>query len=179
MESPLEIQSGLLARNTAMNLVGQVIPLLVGLATIPYVVRGLGADGFGILSIAWVLLGYFSLFDLGLGRATIKFVAEVLFGREFFPSVAPLTGLLAGVAFFAVALVLVLFFQNQMRRPGLVLVTIGIVPLVSIPFYLILVPSCGLSGAALVTQTLLTQRYALCFSRIFTEKAAWSSAMSS
>ena len=41
-------------------------------------VRGLGNDGFGILSIAWVLLGYFSLFDLGLGRATTKFVAECL-----------------------------------------------------------------------------------------------------
>lgn len=74
----VEIHGGLLARNTVLNLVGQVIPLLVGLATIPYVVRGLGSEGFGILSIAWVLLGYFSLFDLGLGRATTKFVAEAL-----------------------------------------------------------------------------------------------------
>lgn len=76
-DSP-EIRGGLLARNTALNLVGQVIPLLVGLATIPYVVRGLGTEGFGILSLAWLLLGYFSLFDLGLGRATTKFVAECL-----------------------------------------------------------------------------------------------------
>jgi O-antigen/teichoic acid export membrane protein len=78
MADPLEIHGGLLARNTALNLVGHVIPLIVGLATIPYVVRELGNDGFGILSIAWVLLGYFSLFDLGLGRATTKFVAECL-----------------------------------------------------------------------------------------------------
>jgi len=78
MTTGLEIHGTLLARNTVMNLVGNVIPLLVGLATIPYVARGLGADGFGILSIAWVLLGYFSLFDLGLGRATTKFVADAL-----------------------------------------------------------------------------------------------------
>jgi O-antigen/teichoic acid export membrane protein len=78
MERPLEIHGGLLARNTALNLMGQALPLLVGLATIPYVVRGLGTESFGILSIAWVLLGYFSLFDLGLGRATTKFVAEYL-----------------------------------------------------------------------------------------------------
>lgn len=78
MAEPLEIHGGMLARNTALNLVGHVIPLVVGLATIPYVVRGLGNEGFGILSIAWVLLGYFSLFDLGLGRATTKFVAEAL-----------------------------------------------------------------------------------------------------
>jgi hypothetical protein len=68
MGNTLEIRGGLLARNTAINLGGYVIPLLVGLATIPYVVRGLGSAGFGILSIAWVLLGYLSFFDLGLGR---------------------------------------------------------------------------------------------------------------
>ena len=78
MGNPLEIRSGLLARNTALNLGGHVIPILVGLVTIPYVVRGLGSAGFGILSIAWVLLGYLGLFDMGLGRATTKFVAECL-----------------------------------------------------------------------------------------------------
>jgi O-antigen/teichoic acid export membrane protein len=78
MAEPLQVHGGLLARNTALNLVGHAIPLLVGLASIPYVVRHLGNEGFGILSIAWVLLGYFSLFDLGLGRATTKFVAECL-----------------------------------------------------------------------------------------------------
>src|SRR5262245_53657247 len=36
----------------------------------------MGPERFGILSLAWVLVGYFSLFDLGLGRATTKFVAE-------------------------------------------------------------------------------------------------------
>src|SRR5690348_9840962 len=78
MIKPLEIRGGLLARNTALNLGGHVIPLIVGLATIPYVVRGLGSAGFGVLSIAWVLLGYLGFFDLGLGRATTKFVAECL-----------------------------------------------------------------------------------------------------
>ncbi|HEV2348442.1 MAG TPA: flippase [Terriglobia bacterium] len=78
MSDPLEIRSGLVVRNAALNLGGHVIPLVIGLVTIPYVVRGLGSAGFGILSIAWVLLGYLGLFDLGLGRATTKFVAECL-----------------------------------------------------------------------------------------------------
>lgn len=72
------IRGALVVRNTALNFAGYIIPLLVGLATIPYVIRGLGKEGFGVLSIAWVLLGYFGLFDLGLGRATTKFVAECL-----------------------------------------------------------------------------------------------------
>src|SRR5689334_19153014 len=71
----------LLARNTLLNLVGQAIPFLVGVVTIPYVVHGIGTERFGILSLAWVLLGYFSLFDLGLGRATTKFISESL-GRN-------------------------------------------------------------------------------------------------
>ncbi len=77
-ESRAEVNGVVLAGNAALNLVGQVIPLLVGLVTIPYIVRGLGIEAFGVLSIGWVLLGYFGLFDLGLGRATTKFVAGCL-----------------------------------------------------------------------------------------------------
>jgi len=52
--------------------------MLAGFLTVPYIVRGLGANAYGILSIAWMVLGYFSIFDLGLSRATVKFVAESL-----------------------------------------------------------------------------------------------------
>ncbi len=68
----------LLARSATLNLLGEGLPLVAGLVCMPYVVRGLGPEAFGLLSIAWVLLGYFSMFDLGLGRATIKYVAEHL-----------------------------------------------------------------------------------------------------
>jgi O-antigen/teichoic acid export membrane protein len=68
----------LIAKNSIFNLVGQILPMLAGLLTIPYIVRGLGTAQYGILSIATMLLGYFSIFDLGLSRATVKFVAENL-----------------------------------------------------------------------------------------------------
>ena len=44
----------------------------------PFIVRGLGTERFGLLALAWVVLGYFTIFDLGLGRATTKYVAEAL-----------------------------------------------------------------------------------------------------
>ena len=44
----------------------------------PFIVRGLGTERFGLLTLAWVVLGYFTIFDLGLGRATTKYVAEAL-----------------------------------------------------------------------------------------------------
>ena len=68
----------LLARNTAINLAGRVAPLLVAVAAMPYVIRHLGPDRFGLLSLAWIVVGYFALFDLGIGPATTKFVAEYL-----------------------------------------------------------------------------------------------------
>jgi len=83
MSHPIEAARGLLARNTVLNLAGQVIPLLAALATIPYVVRSLGPERFGILAIAWLVLGYFALLDFGLGRAATKFIAECLARRDF------------------------------------------------------------------------------------------------
>jgi O-antigen/teichoic acid export membrane protein len=77
-ESKVEISGNLLARNTMLNFGGRVASLLVGVVTIPFIIQGLGTERFGLLSLAWVVLGYFTIFDLGLGRATTKFVAEVL-----------------------------------------------------------------------------------------------------
>jgi len=76
--SASNITGDLLARNTLLNFIGQILPLLVGIVTMPFVIRGLGTDHFGLLSLAWVVLGYFAIFDMGLGRATTKFVAEAL-----------------------------------------------------------------------------------------------------
>jgi O-antigen/teichoic acid export membrane protein len=81
MSQAVKIHGALLVKNTTFNFVGQLIPALVAIVTIPYIIHGLGIERFGILSLVWVVQGYFSLFDLGLGRATTKFSAEVL-GRN-------------------------------------------------------------------------------------------------
>jgi O-antigen/teichoic acid export membrane protein len=80
----LRLTSGrLLVRNTVLNLVGQGAPLVVALFAIPVLIKGLGTERFGVLTLAWMLIGYFSLFDLGLGRALTKLVADRLgAGRE-------------------------------------------------------------------------------------------------
>ncbi len=76
------ISSRLLARNSIYNVLGQASPLLVALLVLPFIVRGLGSERFGIFSLAWVILGYFGVFDLGLGRATTKYAAEALAKRR-------------------------------------------------------------------------------------------------
>ncbi len=77
----------LLARSTVWNLLGQILPMVVGLFAVPPLIRGLGVERFSLLSLAWVLIGYFSLFDLGLGRATTKLIADKLAANE--PSAVP------------------------------------------------------------------------------------------
>lgn len=70
----------LLVRNTVWNLVGQIAPMGVALFAIPMLIRHIGTDRFGILTLAWMVVGYFSLFDLGLGRAMTNLVAQRLGG---------------------------------------------------------------------------------------------------
>jgi O-antigen/teichoic acid export membrane protein len=65
-----------LRRNLACNLVGESIPALAALAAIPILVHRLGAERFGVLTLAWMLAGYFGLFDFGLGRALNQAMAR-------------------------------------------------------------------------------------------------------
>ena len=66
------------ASGAAWNLVGQVLPLLVAVACIPLLIREIGLERFGFIALAWVLVGYASLLDLGIGRALVRTVSARL-----------------------------------------------------------------------------------------------------
>jgi O-antigen/teichoic acid export membrane protein len=65
-----------LVRNAGWNLFGSVAPLLAAVIAIPELIAAMGAARFGMLTLAWVIVGYFSFFDFGLGRALTHLVAE-------------------------------------------------------------------------------------------------------
>jgi O-antigen/teichoic acid export membrane protein len=71
-----------LARGAAWNQLGQVLPVLAALLLVPRLIIALGVDRFGILSLAWMLIGYFTLFDLGVSGALTRLVAERLATRR-------------------------------------------------------------------------------------------------
>ncbi len=64
-----------LRRNTLWNLTGTGLPFLLGAVTIPYLIKKTGVEAFGVLTLVWALIGYFSLFDFGFGRALTQQVA--------------------------------------------------------------------------------------------------------
>jgi len=71
-----------IVKSSVWNLVGGSVPLIVGFLSIPFAIKGLGKEGFGILTIAWVVLGYFGMFDLGFAQATTKYCSQYLAKKE-------------------------------------------------------------------------------------------------
>ncbi len=66
------------AHGALLNLAGHGAPLAAALFAVPALIEALGTERFGFLALAWALVGYVSLFDLGLGRALTRVVAERL-----------------------------------------------------------------------------------------------------
>jgi len=66
-----------LLRSAAWSLLGTVVPMVAALAAVPWLMRYLGQERLGVLSLVWVVVGYFSFLDMGLGRAVTVAVAAL------------------------------------------------------------------------------------------------------
>jgi len=56
-------------KNSIYNFIGLSLPMTVAFFCIPKLIIQLGDARFGILSLIWVVVSYFNMFDLGLGRS--------------------------------------------------------------------------------------------------------------
>src|SRR5687767_1741438 len=88
------------AHNTLLNFLGLAVPLALAFFVLPVAAQQLGPARFGLLGLAWAVTEYLILFDLGLGRAIVRFVADALQQRgdqlAAIGSVATASQLLAG-----------------------------------------------------------------------------------
>jgi len=66
-----------LGRATLANILGMAAPVLVQLGTVPFYLHAIGVDRYGVMAVAWLLLGYFNIFDFGFGRAITRRIASL------------------------------------------------------------------------------------------------------
>jgi O-antigen/teichoic acid export membrane protein len=85
-------------RHTTYNVVGAAIPLLGTFITVPIYLQAIGEERYAVLIILWTLLGYFGLFDLGLGRAVTNRIASLKHGNVLEREEVFWTALLINVA---------------------------------------------------------------------------------
>ena len=63
-------------RNTGWNFIARAIHIPVSIGLIPFIIGRVGAECYGVWVALFALVDYVSLLDLGMGAATIKYVAE-------------------------------------------------------------------------------------------------------
>ena len=64
------------ARNSALYFSSLGIPAVAALLLVPVTVRALGPSRFGLLALGWAVAETTGMFDFGLGKATVRFVAH-------------------------------------------------------------------------------------------------------
>jgi O-antigen/teichoic acid export membrane protein len=60
------------------NLTGLVLPLVAAALAVPSLLERLGPQRFGVLALAWGLIGYASAIDLGIGRAVTQSISSLI-----------------------------------------------------------------------------------------------------
>lgn len=72
-----------LRKNTLWNLIGGMLPLLAAALLIPYTLKTMGYEAFGVLTLIWALIGYFGLFDLGIGRSLTYEISRLKISNQY------------------------------------------------------------------------------------------------
>jgi O-antigen/teichoic acid export membrane protein len=66
-----------IGRHTIYNLAGSIAPMFISIVTVPIYLHLVGNTRYGILALVWMFLGFFGVFDPGIGRAASYHIARL------------------------------------------------------------------------------------------------------
>ncbi|MFG0408009.1 oligosaccharide flippase family protein [Pseudomonas sp. FYR_11] len=69
-------------KNIVWNLLGLGLPLIIAALTVPGLISIVGTERFGLLALAWGLIGYAGALDLGIGRALTQRISTLRTGPQ-------------------------------------------------------------------------------------------------
>lgn len=110
------------ARHTLVNIASAILPMALGLATVPLFLRTIGGERYGVLAVILALLTYFSFLDLGFGIAVGQRIASLSTKSSSEPSRILWTALLSTLFLGAISGVLLYLIS------GSLLALVGVVP---------------------------------------------------
>ncbi|MFW2002444.1 flippase [Acinetobacter ursingii] len=139
-----------IAKNSFINIAGYLVPGVLSIPVLGYMARAMGGDLFGLFTLILSIVGYASIFDVGISRSVIREVAiyrhdseEVLKILSTSTVVMLFLGVLAGTliiifdSYIVDFLNVSLLVSNDFHR-ALILMSI------SIPFFLLVQVYCSL-----------------------------------
>lgn len=139
-----------IAKNSFFNVAGYIIPGLLSIPILGYMARNLGIEEFGLFTIILSIVGYASIFDIGITRSVIREIAiyrkdkeEVLRILSTSTIVILILGIIAGlliILFNANITELLKVSENVKKEFETCLLIMSI----SIPFFLVTQVWCSL-----------------------------------
>jgi O-antigen/teichoic acid export membrane protein len=111
------------ARHTAYNLVGAIVPLAVTLVATPFYISAIGVARYGIIAIFWTLLNSLSFMSFGIGPAVAKKIASMAGDSARDRSQLVWTALMLAVCLSAIAALLIfavadIYFKRLASTPS-------------------------------------------------------------
>lgn len=78
----MKITGKKVAENTVFNLLGEGLPSIIAVVSLPFLIRWLGEERFGLFMLIWAIRGYLQFLSLRMGFALMKFAAEAIHREE-------------------------------------------------------------------------------------------------
>lgn len=106
-----ELKKDKFIRNISWNLVGFAIPILAAIIIIPLLMKHIGMERFGVLTLIFALIGFMNIFDFGLTRSITNCVIKYK-SNETLLLVSIKTGWFIIVSILTVVACLILIFNQ-------------------------------------------------------------------